>query len=207
MIKLINQTFSLPSPHQSRPGSNSLESALRRRRSLREFSPQELTKEEISQLLWAAQGITYQEEGLRTTPSAGATYPLEIYAVNTEGIFHYRPLEHKLLLTSLEDVRQKLRRAALDQVFLEEAPCIFVITAIYERTTLRYGEQGIRYVHLEAGHAAQNLLLQAVTLGLAGVPVGAFFELEVAEILKLREREKPIYLIPVGHPRREMSRK
>ncbi len=202
LSKLINQTQLLPSPHQLLKGSNSLEWALRMRRSRREFEPQELTTEQISQLLWAAQGITSPEERWRTTPSAGATYPLEIYTVNREGIFHYQCLEHQLVLKSFEDVRQKLATAAFNQVFLEVAPCIFAITAIYERTTSQYGPVGIRYVHLEAGHAAQNLLLQAVSLGLAAAPVAAFNEMEVASILKLKEHELPIYLIPVGYPRR-----
>ncbi|MGK7876367.1 MAG: SagB/ThcOx family dehydrogenase [Xenococcaceae cyanobacterium] len=199
MIVPINKRIKLPSPNER--GSVSLESALSQRRSVREFSERELTKEEIGQILWAAQGITNSLEGFRTAPSAGALYPLEVYVANKAGFFHYRPQDHTVVRKSHEDVRRQLRQAALDQMPVEEAPCVFVITGIYERTTGKYGERGIRYVHMEAGHVAQNMLLQAVSLGLSGVSVGAFSDREVAQILNLREREKPLYLIPVGQPR------
>ncbi|MFQ5864347.1 MAG: SagB/ThcOx family dehydrogenase [bacterium] len=188
-------------PEQKTQGGASLTLALAQRRSVREFSDRDLTLAEIGQILWAAQAITDSIEGFRTAPSAGALYPLEIYVVNKDGQFHYRPKDHTLVQNGNEDVRQKLTRAALDQMFVEEAPCVFVITAIYERTIGKYGERGVRYVHMEAGHLAQNILLQAVALGLGGVPVGAFYDREVAQILKLNEMEKPLYLIPVGEPR------
>ena len=189
----------LPYPQQD--SSISLESALAQRRSLREFDPRELTLAEIGQMLWAAQGITDYLEGLRTAPSAGALYPLEVYVANSQGVFHYRPLNHLLVQKIGGDVRQQLRKTTPEQGWVEEAPCVFVVTGIYERTTGKYGERGIRYVHLEAGHVAQNLLLQAVTLGLGGVTVGAFRQRPVEQILDLRAREKALYLIPVGQPR------
>ena len=193
----------LPSPQPE--GSLSLESALAQRRSLREFDQRELTLGEIGQILWAAQGITDYLEGRRTAPSAGALYPLEVYLANSQGVFHYRPINHLLVQTMGADVRRQLRQTTPEQGWVEEAPCLFIITGIYERTTGKYGERGIRYVHLEAGHVAQNILLQAVALGLGGVTVAAFKQLPVAQILDLREREKVLYLIPVGQPQSSIN--
>ena len=199
MGTLSHEMVQLPPPLKE--GRIALEEALAHRRSVREFRPMELTPEEIGQLLWAAQGITHPTEGLRTAPSAGALYPLEVYVANRNGIFHYRPQDHTLVHKGSEDVRLQLRAAALEQESVEKAPCVFAITGIEGRTTLKYGRRGIRYGELEAGHATQNLLLQAVALGLAGVPIGAFSDREVARILKLTEGERPLYLIPVGQPR------
>ncbi len=178
----------------------SLESALAQRRSLREFERRELTWAEIGQILWAAQGITDSDEGFRTAPSAGALYPLEVYVATSSGVFRYRPINHILVREILEDVRRQLRQTTPEQGWVEEAPCVFAIAGIYERTTGKYRDRGIRYVHLEAGHVAQNILLQAVALGLGGVTVGAFRQRSVEQILDLREREKALYLIPVGQP-------
>ncbi len=171
------------------------------RRSVREFRERELTLEEIGQLLWAAQGITHPREGLRTAPSAGALYPLEVYVANGDGVFHYLPQENTLVQQVAEDVRCQLRAAAGEQESLKEAPCVFVITGVEGRITIKYGQRGIRYEEMEAGHSTQNLLLQAVALRLAGVPIGAFSDREVAQILRLRKGERPLYLIPVGQPR------
>ncbi|MFQ5753707.1 MAG: SagB/ThcOx family dehydrogenase [bacterium] len=193
-------TIKLPEPQTQ--GGETLAVVLAQRRSVREFSDEALTIAEIGQILWAAQGISNQEEGLRTAPSAGALYPLEIYVVKNDGVFHYCPQDHTLVQINSMDLRRNLRQAALDQMSVEEAPVVFVITAIYERTTNKYGERGIRYVHLDAGHAAQNILLQAEALHLRGVPVGAFHDRHIAQVLKLNEREKPLYLIPVGKQRR-----
>ena len=203
ILQQSNGIIKLPSPQQE--GSVSVESALAQRRSLREFERRELTLGEIGQILWAAQGITDYLEGRRTAPSAGALYPLEVYVANAQGVFHYRPINHLLIQTIGVDVRRQLRQTTPEQAWLEEAPCLFVITGIYERTTGKYGERGIRYVHLEAGHVAQNILLQAVALGLGGVTVAAFKQLPVAQILDLREREKVLYLIPVGQPQSSIN--
>lgn len=178
----------------------SLEESLASRRSAREYSPQALTTEEIGQLLWAAQGITSQE-GYRTAPSAGALYPLEVYLATAEGVFRYDPLQHRLVGSSQDDTRTALHQAALQQEPVLKAPAVFVITAIYARTSLKYGEErSPRYVHMEAGHAAQNLLLQATALGLGAVPIGAFDDREVQQSLGLPADRQPLYLIPVGHP-------
>lgn len=193
------ERIALPPP--ARSGHMSLEEALARRRSVREFSDEPLSDQEVSQLLWAAQGITHPED-LRTAPSAGALYPLELYLVNAAGFYRYDPQRHELQRRSERDLRPALYRAALEQDSVKEAPAVFVITAIYGRTARKYGDvRSPRYVHMEAGHAAQNLLLQAVALGLGAVPVGAFNDAQVQKLLGLAAEEQPLYLIPTGHPR------
>jgi len=189
----------LPSPLLS--GPLSLEEALRTRRSVRSFSAEGLTRAEIGQLLWAAQGVT-DLDGHRTAPSAGARYPLELDVVTAEGVARYVPDGHRLVRRSATDGRAALRRAAFDQASVGEAPLVIVISGVVERTALRYGtERAERYVALEAGHAAQDVLLEAVSLGLGAVPVGAFDDAEIRRVLALADGEAPLYLIPVGHPR------
>jgi len=191
-------TFTLPAPSPSR--QTCLEDALTKRRSVREFTASPLAPEEISQLLWAAQGITHTR-GFRTAPSAGALYPLEVLVATAEGLFHYEPQGHKLSAVTHEDVRTGLYGAALHQEPVLHAPAVFVVTAVYGRTETKYGtKRSPRYVHLEAGHAAQNLLLQAVALGLGAVPIGAFYDQEVKRVLGLPADHEPLYLIPVGYP-------
>ena len=179
-------------------GSMSIEEAIQKRRSTRRYSDKSLTEEQISQLLWAAQGIT-DRRGLRAAPSAGALYPLEVYVVMASGVFHYIPKGHKLEMISGSDIRKKLAQVSWNQMFIAEAPVDIVICAVYERVTDRYGDRGKRYTDMEAGHAAENLHLQAVALGLASVPLGAFSDEAVAKILHLSNKEKPLYIIPVGH--------
>jgi SagB-type dehydrogenase family enzyme len=193
-----SQKVALPKP--TKVGHTSLEEVLARRRSVREFASKPLTNEQLGQLLWAAQGITH-EDGLRTAPSAGALYPLEIYVATSAGFFHYRPSSHELQRRSDRDLRPLLHRAALRQDPVLKAPAVFIITAVYERTIQKYGsDRSPRYVHLETGHAAQNLLLEAVALGLGAVPIGAFDDREVQTALSLGS-EQPLYLIPVGYAR------
>ena len=183
----------------------SLEETLLNRRSVREYDDTPLTLEEVSQLLWATQGLT-AEWGGRTAPSAGALYPLELYLVAgnvsglAPGVYRYRPREHDLVKTGDEDLRNPLARAALNQACVQEGAIDIVIAAVYGRTTQKYGERGIRYVHMEAGHAAQNLYLQATAMELGMVTVGAFYEEQVREILSLPENEEPLYIVPVGRP-------
>jgi len=178
----------------------SLEETLQNRESIRDFSSEPLTEEELSQLLWAVQGTT-RDDGSRTTPSAGALLPLEVYVVLKEGVFHYLPKEHCLSRHSEEDLRNQLAKAAFDQNFVQKAPAVFIIAAVYERSAENYGPRADRYVKMEAGHACQNLLLQAVSLGLGAVPVGAFQDRIVRQVLKLPINHEPLYLIPVGKKR------
>lgn len=186
-------------PQPKFKGDVSLEECILRRRSVRRYRPEKVGLEEVGQLCWAAQGITDERRGFRAAPSAGATYPLELYLVKSDGFFRYIPEEHKLIKLKDEDLRVLLARASLGQEFIEEAPLDFVITAIYQRTTARYGKRGERYVHIEVGHAAQNIHLQAVALGFSSVPVGAFYDGEVSKVLALPEEEVPLYIIPVGY--------
>ena len=191
----------LPEPRQK--SGMSIEETLIKRRSIREYSGEPLTLQELSQLLWACQGVT-DPRGYRTAPSAGALYPLEIYVVTgeveslIEGVYKYSPQEHQLTKIQEGDKRPELSRAALRQTCVEEAAVDIIITAVYKRTTVKYGDRGVRYVHIETGHAAQNLCLQAAALDLGVVTVGAFQDDEVKEILGLLEDEQPLYIIPVG---------
>ncbi len=193
------EEVSLPRPQ--RAGGMSLAEALARRRSVREFSGRQLSWEQVGQLLWAAQGIS-SADGLRTAPSAGALYPLELYVATEAGLHHYQPSSHKLQGRLRTDVRPGLSRAALGQSAIAEAPAIFVIAAEYGRTARKYGAaRSSRYVQLETGHAAQNLLLEAVALGLGGVPIGAFQDEEVRRIMQLPRSQDPVYLLAIGYPR------
>ncbi|MCF8884535.1 MAG: SagB/ThcOx family dehydrogenase [Nitrososphaerota archaeon] len=198
-----SERISLPPPRYE--SNVSVEYALKVRRSVREYEDKPLTLEQVSQLLWAAQGITEKRYGFRTAPSAGATYPLEVYIVVkknsviglSEGIYHYLPREHGLELIKAGDYSRELMEACLGQEWVLQAAVNIVITAIYERTTWRYGERGrIRYVHMEVGHVGQNIYLQCVSLGLGCVVIGAFYDSRVKEILGVDE--EPLYVIPVG---------
>jgi len=190
-------------PEPQRDSDTSIEEALLGRRSVRSYGATAVTLEQLSQLLWAAQGIT-DPSGKRTAPSAGALYPLKVYAVvgNVEslaaGVYAYDPAAHSLAKLVDGDHRQDLAQAALNQPSVGQAAIDIVITAVYEITTVKYGERGIRYVHMEAGHAAQNVCLQAVGLKLGAVPVGAFDDAGVQKLLELPEDEIPLYIIPLG---------
>jgi SagB-type dehydrogenase family enzyme len=194
-------TIALPEPRLD--GEVSLEQSLLGRRSTRSYTGEPLTLEEVSQLLWAAQGIT-NTEGHRTAPSAGGLYPLELYVVAGDvtglepGIYHYLPEHHELALVARGDIRSDLSEAALSQAWVADGAISVVMTAVYERTTTKYGDRGIQYVHMEAGHAAQNLCLQATALGLGLVTVGAFYVEELVELLNLPDDEIPLYVIPAG---------
>ena len=187
----------LPKPKEK--GLTSIEEALKGRRSARDYKKGPLSLEQVSQLLWAGSGRNLYR---RTAPSAGATYPLEIYLVSgeveglTPGIYHYSFSGHSLEVTKEQDVRNRLSRAALGQEMIEEAPISIVIAADYSRTTGHYGQRGNRYVHMEVGHVGQNVSLQAIALGLGTVMIGAFEDKQVQEVLGIKE--EPLYIIPVG---------
>ena len=195
------EMITLPAPQKD--GAVSVEAALNKRRSVRFFKDTPLALQSVSQLLWAAQGIT-DKRGFRTAPSAGALYPLELYLFAGKadglepGIYHYRPSDHSLLFITEGDFRETLCRAALRQDAICQAPAVFLIAGVPGKTTGKYGERGIRYVHLEAGHVAQNVLLQATALGLVSVPVGGIDEAKVAAALKLGNGLRPVYVLPLG---------
>ncbi len=195
-------------PYPRLKGKMTVEEAIAYRRSIREYKDEPLTISQLSQLLWAAQGITNPKRGFRAAPSAGATYPLEVYVVVGKngvvglkpGVYKYLPHEHAIILVKEGDVRKELYEAALRQEWVLRAPISIVITAVYERTTSRYGERGIRYVHMEVGHVGQNIYLQATALGLATVVVGAFYDDMVRTIINASKNEHPLYIVPVGKP-------
>jgi SagB-type dehydrogenase family enzyme len=199
--KALGPVVPLPEPRID--GPMPLEQALAARRSIREYGADSLSLAELGQLLWAAQGIT-DGRGFRTAPSAGATYPLQVLvcAGNVTGlaggVYRYRLDSHDLLPVQAGDYRAELAGAALDQSWMSSAPAVLALAAIYERTTARYGERGIRYVHMEVGHAAQNVYLQAMALGLGTVFVGAFHDDRVKAVLALDDQEVPLGLMPVG---------
>lgn len=199
--EMTSETIRLPEPLLD--SKTSVERAIRKRRSVRSFKDSPLTLAEVSQLLWAAQGITSQQ-GLRTAPSAGALYPLEVYLVagNVDGlpagVYHYRPMKHELVRVIAGDKRTELCTAALGQSSVKNAAAVIVFTAVYERTTVKYGERGMQYVHMETGHAAQNVSLQAVPLDIGTVVIGAFHDSEMRKVLKMPDREQPLCAMPVG---------
>ncbi len=182
-----------------------LEYCIRRRRSVRGFRDRTLTKREVGQLLWAAQGIT-GDDGERAAASAGALYPLELYvaignaASLSPGVYHYVPGQHELRLIALGQQRERLVEAARGQEWIATAPAVICIAADFGRTTAKYGLRGGRYVYIEAGLAAEGLMLQAVALGLATTLVGAFDDDEVRRFLHLRANEVPACLVAVGAP-------
>jgi SagB-type dehydrogenase family enzyme len=197
----LSGVIKLPQPVLD--GRTSLEKALQERRSLRQYKNAPLPLADLSQLLWAAQGIS-GSGGRRTAPSAGALYPLELYIVTgnitglSAGIYSYDPHKHELSRIAEDDVRSELSKAALGQASIKSAPAVLVLSAVYERTMVKYSERGIRYVHMEAGHAAQNVYLQAAALDLGTVVIGAFDDDGIRKVLHMAVREHPLYLMPVG---------
>ena len=194
----------LPEPRID--GDVSLEESLVKRRSVRDYAGEPLALEEVSQLLWAAQGTTANWGG-RTAPSAGALYPLEVYVIVGDvrnlaaGVYRYDPKGHEMAMTAAGDIRAQLASAALGQTSVKDGAIDLVFTAVYQRTTRKYGDRGVRYVHMEAGHAAQNICLQATAMGLGAVTIGAFHDVRVSRLLNLPRDEEPLYIIPVGKRR------
>ncbi|MCQ1535711.1 SagB/ThcOx family dehydrogenase [Methanosarcina sp. KYL-1] len=192
----------LPEPKVA--GKSMMEGILAKRRSVRNYSQRELSEPIISRFLWAAQGISSEEE-FRTAPSAGALYPLEVHVVVGEvsglepGVYRYISEENALIRETSGDLRKKLAEAALSQLMIRNAPASLVITAVYPRITSKYGKRGIRYAYMEAGHASQNVYLLATELGIGTCAIGAFEDEEVRKVLKLPVNEEPLYIMPLGH--------
>jgi len=208
---VVGEEVLLPLPKKTT--SVTVEEAILLRRSIRDYTRDPITIEQLSMVLWAAQGITDARRRFRAAPSAGATYPLEIYVVVGEkgvvlennsylkpGVYKYNVYRHSLVLVKEGDYREELSKAALNQRWVREAPVSIVICAVYERTTSRYGERGIRYVHIEVGHVGQNIYLMATALGLGTVAVGAFYDDQVARIVGAKPEEHPLYIMPIGVP-------
>ncbi|MGQ9688735.1 MAG: SagB/ThcOx family dehydrogenase [Desulfobaccales bacterium] len=198
------EVVKLPAP--AHKGKISVEEALKSRRTVRSFANQGLELSQVSQLLWGADG-TSDPRGYRTAPSAGATYPLEIYLAVGErgvsglaaGLYRYRPEFHSLELCQRGDLRAAVARSSLHQTWMAEAPVMVIIAAEYRRCMARYGDRGVRYTDMEAGAAAQNLFLQAEALGLAAGIVGAFQDRALQDLLKLPSNHEPLLVMPVGY--------
>jgi len=197
----VSTMISLPAPDYE--AKYDLNKAIQERRSVREYRDAPLSLAQVAQLLWSAQGVT-SLGGFRTAPSAGALYPLEVYVVAGKvdglaaGIYKYNPLKHSLALKAEGDRRSELAAACLGQSWMSAAPALIAIAAVHERTASRYGERASRYIHMEVGHAAQNIALEAVAMGLGAVDVAAFTDLEVKKILGLPAGEEPLCIVPVG---------
>jgi SagB-type dehydrogenase family enzyme len=183
-----------------------LEAALNRRESVREYTGAAVSNGDLSQLLWAAQGVRYSGAS-RTAPSAGALYPLELYVLAGDvtglesGLYRYRVAQHDLIQLSREDLRRPLADVALDQPQVKEAAAVIVLTAVVQRTAAKYGERALRYVHMEVGCAGQNIHLQAAALGLGTVFIGAFRDARLCRLLNLADGETPQAIFPVGRRR------
>ncbi len=188
-------------------GKLTLEEALEKRRSIRRFTGQAFTIEQISQLAWSGQGITEKQRGFRTAPSAGAIYPIELYVAIPEGLFVYRPVNHSLEKVVDLDVRAKLAEASFGQRWVADAGADFIIAGSEKKLAARYGGKANSYLLLEAGHIGQNILLQAVSLDLGAVPIGAFKAEDVNKICELPKELESLYIISVGYPVREEAKK
>ena len=197
-MKLSNPSFD---------GPISLEKAIKGRRTVRSFSPAKMTEPQFSQLFWAAQGITEDRGYKRSAPSAGALYPMDVYAVVgkdavdgvEEGVYHYNPTGHIVACILKQDIRKDVARASLEQMWMAHAPLIIVITSEYSRITVKYRERGIAYAIMEAGHISQNIFLQAVALKLSAGIVGAFREEKIIKCMGIPQQHIPLIIMPIGH--------
>ena len=199
------ETIQLPEPDLD--GYLTLERAIRQRRSVRSFCKDEiLPTHSVSQILWSAQGVTDSANEFRTVPSAGALYPLEIYLVAGHidgldaGVYQYDPLQNQLFKLKNGDRREDIYLAALSQSSILDAPASIIIAAVYQRTKDRYGRNAEKYVHMEAGHAGQNICLQVLSLEMATVPIGAFHEQDIKKAIGMPAGTTPLYIFPIGYP-------
>lgn len=177
----------------------SLDHAIAKRRSTRSFLDIPLTKQQISQLLWAGQGITDKRNFLRAAPSAGALYPIQLYIIKNDGIWLYSPHKHSLKNILDKDSRKLLSKYCLNQSAVKDAAADIVIVADYGVVAKKYGDRAVRYTHLEVGHVAQNILLEAVALGLSAVPIGAFIDSDIQRLMNLSRKQNPLYVISIGY--------
>ena len=184
-------------PPAKTSGSLSLEYALTERRSLRSYEEGPLNLAEISQILWAGQGISHPR-GYRTAPSAGAIYPMSLYIFLEDGIYRYEPKAHAMERLDEEDRRRELAAAALGQSSISSAPMVVVIVADVQKSAAKYQERAVRYCDMEAGHIGQNIALQAEVMGLGVVTIGAYDDKAVGKILDLPSKMRVCYVIPVG---------
>jgi len=216
-----SEIIQLPNPRYE--SETSVEKALNMRRSIRTYAEEPLSISDISQILWAAQGITKKTEklptkwntkyewqgGYRTAPSAGALYPIELYLIVgnakglSKGVYKYIPKNHSLKKVFDGDKRTEIYDAALQQSSIKEGAALIVMAGVYERTSFKYGERAERYVHIEVGHIGENIYLQGITLGIGTVMMGAFKDEELKKVLDLPEDEYPLAIMPLGKMRKE----
>jgi len=203
--KNAHASISLPKP--SFDGRVSVEKAIKERRTIRDFRERVLSLAHLSQLLWAAQGITDPTGRKGAAPSGGALYPLDVYVLIGEngiekmeaGVYHYLPKEHSISPIFKGDRRKEIASASLSQMWMAKAPAIIIITTEYRRIMGKYGERGVRYALIEVGHVGQNLFLQAEALGLGAGIVGAFNDSEVSKVAGLPAEHEPLLIMPVGY--------
>ncbi len=199
---LVGQSVPLPKPESSH--ATTLMDALDSRHSVREFTDEMISQQDVSALLWAAYGV--RSDGGRTAPSAGGLYALKLFVVATNveqvqpGVYAWNPFTNELLPTLSGNLAGELQAAALDQEAVGQAPLVVVVAGSPERLAEKYGERSERYTHAEAGHATQNLLLAETVLELGAVPIGGFTDKTVQDVLALPAGELPYYLVAVGHP-------
>ncbi|MHC4757835.1 MAG: DJ-1/PfpI family protein [Planctomycetota bacterium] len=191
------RTIQLSEPNLT--GRLSIESVLAQRRSVRQFAQKGLNYSQIGQLAWAGQGITEPANGLRTAPSAGSLFPMTLYIAISKGLFIYRPENHSLEQVAERDIRQGLASAAMNQNVVRDAPCNIIIAGSVTRLIPRYQNESRKFMILEAGHVAQNILLQAVGLNLASVPIGGFNSSRVNDLCQMSRDMEPLYIISIGH--------
>jgi SagB-type dehydrogenase family enzyme len=195
----------LPQPDVT--GQVTLEKAIKSRRTIRSFASRPISLDNLSQLLWAAQGLIETGGFRRSVPSGGALYPIDVYALVGEGgvqgiesgVYHYKPRTHEITVVKEGDLRRELAKAALGQMWMAAAPVNLIVTAEYKRSSSKYGERGVRYSMIEAGHVGQNIFLQAEALGLGAGMVGAFHDQEVTWVAKLHQDHEPLLIMPVGY--------
>ena len=196
-------------PEPMLDGDVSLERTIKTRRTVRSFDRKALTLKQVSQLLWAAQGITETGGFKRAAPSAGALYPMDVYGVVgrdcTEkldpGVYHYSPADHTLSLVQEGDRRRDVAEASLWQMWMADAPLTLVITAEYSRIMGKYGQRGVRYAMIEGGHIGQNIFLECQGMGLEAGIVGAFEDKKVVQVMGIKRTHEPLLIMPVGYRR------
>lgn len=199
----MQNNIKLPEPKLT--GNTPVEEAMLKRSSVRDFLKKPLSPDDVSQLLWSAQGITDKQKGRRTAPSAGALYPLEIYITAgnitglEQGIYKYKPLANELIKIAEGDFRPELSKYSAQPSAIQTAPVTLVFSAVYNRTSVKYSSRAERYVHIETGHASQNVCLQVISLGLSTVTIGAFQDEQVKKTMQMQGNEEPLYIMPVGY--------
>lgn len=194
-------------PQAKTQGTVAVEQAIDQRRTVRSYKPTMLSLDQLAQLLWSAQGITGNKDGKRAAPSAGALYPMDVYIVAGQGcvaqieagVYHYESHSHMLSKVAKKDLRDGMARAALSQMWIARAPVNLVITAEYQRVSVKYKRRGVRYAMIEAGHIGQNIFLQAEALGLKAGIVGAFHDMKLNKTLNLPRTHEPLLIMPVGY--------